>query len=274
MGACFGGGLFAAILKSLQFNNVFGEELEKIIYSEKFLGSIKNIENIWLKVSDALYPINKMRYSRKKIHKTILQHYFPHSLDFYYEKSDHTYTISWVNEDKTKILIENENVLNVIADSTDEIVFTPTNSILESDQSQSYSANFYEITGKGKNEKETLIKPKKPSTAKVSKRVASDQNEIEYCHVIALSGKKSYKVLRKCQYEIKLNEDRVIKFAAIKPLMKLTVRVVKPEDLNCQVIQCGLLDEFEDGRAKTSKDIYVTYDNVIFPEQGYIMVMT
>jgi hypothetical protein len=273
MGACFGGGIFACILKSLQFNNVFSEELEKIIYSEKFVSSPKDVEKIWLKVSDGLYPSHKMVTARKKIHIAILQHYLPHTLDFYYERSDHAYTLTWANEEKTKVLVENQNELTVIAETVDPIVLSPTNSLLESDQSVSYSASFYEITGKGRAKKETLIKPTSPPVSKVSKKVANDENEIEYTHSITLSGKKQYKVLRKCQYELDLEEDRFVLFGTTRPLMGLNVRVVKPDDLKCNIVPAGLFDEFEDICVSGSREMNVKYENIVFPEQGYLILL-
>jgi len=82
--AVLSGGVFAAILKALQFSKVFQEELSAVIYEPRFLERRADIEAVWGDVSDILYK-RKFPAISDKIKKTILETYFPTKVNYYYD---------------------------------------------------------------------------------------------------------------------------------------------------------------------------------------------
>lgn len=84
--AVLSSGIFAAILKSIQFSGIFQEELAKVIYSRNYLEKQdrKFLEDIWKLTSKVLYT-QKFPKINEKIEAIVLKHYFPSDHKYYFE---------------------------------------------------------------------------------------------------------------------------------------------------------------------------------------------
>lgn len=77
-------GVFMAIAKSHQFTNIFKDELREVIYANEHLELRNDLQDIWLKVSDALckqkFVINKDLLEKVK------ENYLPIDEEYYYKR--------------------------------------------------------------------------------------------------------------------------------------------------------------------------------------------
>ena len=91
-------GVFAAVLKSLQFQGIFKEEIESIILSDKFIKERKDKEKLWRSVSRAIY---KKKYPKisKELNNIIFNEYFPRKRKYYYDDYRATITIKELTDE-------------------------------------------------------------------------------------------------------------------------------------------------------------------------------
>ena len=84
--AVLSSGIFAAVLKSIQFSGIFQEELAKVIYSRNYLEKQdrKFLEDIWKLTSKVLYT-QKFPKINEKIETIVLKHFFPSDHKYYFE---------------------------------------------------------------------------------------------------------------------------------------------------------------------------------------------
>lgn len=84
--AVLSSGIFAAVLKSIQFSGIFQEELAKVIYSRNYLEKQdrKFLEDIWKITSKVLYT-QKFPKINEKIEAIVLKHYFSSDHKYYFE---------------------------------------------------------------------------------------------------------------------------------------------------------------------------------------------
>lgn len=101
--AVLSSGIFAAILKSIQFSGIFQEELAKVIYSRNYLEKQdrKFLEDIWKLTSKVLYT-QRFPKINEKIETIVLKHYFPSDHKYYFENFRVFYNnIDIINENGT-----------------------------------------------------------------------------------------------------------------------------------------------------------------------------
>jgi len=89
------GGIFAAKLKSLQFTNIFKEEIQKVMEDEETLQNRVDLSQFWGKVTRALYK-SKYPEISAKIESYIASKYLPkeNELSFYYANAHDVIDIS------------------------------------------------------------------------------------------------------------------------------------------------------------------------------------
>ncbi len=95
------GGLFAILLKTIQFSGVFKNELEKVIFEPKFLGSRKDLPEYWEKISKELFN-DKFPKISKKLLSDITEVYFPTNHTIYYDNVEHIIKIKNIAGNRRK----------------------------------------------------------------------------------------------------------------------------------------------------------------------------
>ena len=77
-------GVFASVLKSIQFTGLFQEELTKIISGTEFLNNRKDLPDLWKKISKSIYA-QKFPEISDLLEDRILTTYFPIDKNHYNE---------------------------------------------------------------------------------------------------------------------------------------------------------------------------------------------
>jgi hypothetical protein len=92
-----GSGVFLLVLKSIQFLGVFKEEIRKIVYSEELLKKRSDIQEIWKKVTRAVYETAFPAISNK-LEDLIQLKILPKKLNYYHKDVHVIYEIRKVND--------------------------------------------------------------------------------------------------------------------------------------------------------------------------------
>lgn len=82
--AVLSSGVFAAVLKSLQFTGIFKKEIEKIVLGTKFVENRNDLPKLWKKVSKSVYE-KKFPDISDELDDLILESYLPTKQKYYYQ---------------------------------------------------------------------------------------------------------------------------------------------------------------------------------------------
>ena len=269
--ALLSGGVFAAVLKSLQFSNVFGEELEKIIYNQKFLSDQKGIANIWKRVTNALHSDSVTKEIGKSTHPIVLEHYIPNHIDFYYDQLKYHFDFSWEDKAHGLLKVVWESDLIIRAKTTDKIELAPTYTrIIGAVPNEEKSDKFYGIEGRGRNRTDTLIQPEEVEMPELNKKDGYEREAKKF--MITLQGKTKYIIKRKVEHLQNIKKDPVYLIRTFKFCKSLELKVNKPHDLNVKWESCGLLDDLDLSNGHSPNNIALNYQDIIFPNQGFVLV--
>lgn len=104
-------GCFRGVLKIMQINGVFKKELSAIIYGLDFLGNRKDIDNIWIKVSEAVLK-NKFPNINSIILNDVKTLYLPVKVS-YYENYTRVIEISYVDRNKEYVMVKQTSKFTV-----------------------------------------------------------------------------------------------------------------------------------------------------------------
>lgn len=91
-------GVFASVLKSIQFTGLFQEELAKIISGSEFLNNRKDLPELWKKISKSIYA-EKFPEISGLLEDRILTTYFPTDTNHYNEDLVVSIVIHEINDD-------------------------------------------------------------------------------------------------------------------------------------------------------------------------------
>lgn len=230
--AMLSSGVFAAILKSLQFSGIFRDEIAKVMSGMKFIENRNDLPEVWKVVSKMLYK-RKFPKIGSLLEDTILNSYFPTKSKFYYENYHVSIFISEITEkfelvytqtcNYTVILDDNENSCDLclnanIADDDDETTTLKNDLVLF--EVDSVLTTLTEDASTIGNTKKTLYKHK-------------------------LSGNKNFEVKHKFERRIPLKNENYKLFRLNNIAHNMHVSVSFPEDVRVSFFEIGLLGKFE-----------------------------
>jgi len=268
--AMLSGGIFAAVLKSLQFNKVFQEALEDIVYSKKFLSTNSDKKKKWDSVSHAMAESNVEKTLCERILSTIFNNYFPYGADYYYTKLNQNIKITWYNKKEKIVNIEVFTTMTINGSKNSPIELQWSNSNYSNETS--YSTELYEvIKEKGEQSKSVKVNSTKEDITK--QPVAANRVLTKATTTFELKGKNVYKVERKSTFNQCLLVDRYFGFTATRTITDgMTVIVNYPSDLNVQFLSCGTFDVFNHQFGSDKGSLSLTTDQVILQKQGFVLV--
>jgi len=112
--AIFSSGVFAAVLKSIQFTGLFKEEIEKVILGTDFIKNRRDLPALWKAISQTIYK-RKFPKISDELENRILNTYFPTKTEYYYE--DYIVTVNIEDLDEDFVVTYTQTcVYNVILD--------------------------------------------------------------------------------------------------------------------------------------------------------------
>ena len=268
--AILASGAFSVILKSWQYTDVFKEELEKVVYSEKFLSVRNNLDELWSKVSTAIYK-KKFPKLTDHLHGTIMKEYLPIKQEFYYDDYRFSAKIGWFDRDNLMLDSVEQTKVNIIPSSSDETI----------------TYKFANIAVKGDGNKETkheLLKLKiNDKTYEPEVLIIEDCTDEQgiLCtkshFEVELKGSEVYKVERVLKKRFSLELDPYIRFPGSTFVLDSRVKVTATDDdIKVQFISLGTTTDYKDAGLHPDyqdKTRYVDkrFKGLLFPMQGYVL---
>tara|TARA_R110002072_G_scaffold300962_1_gene479312 strand:+ start:2171 stop:3130 length:960 start_codon:yes stop_codon:yes gene_type:complete len=250
-------GVFASVLKSIQFTGLFQEELTKIISGNEFLNNRKDLPDLWKKISKSIYA-EKFPEISDLLQDRILETYFPMDTHHY-------------NEDLIVSIVIHEIDKDFIINYTQTIEY---NAILDSEKNQSNIVYTDTITDdKGVEEKNELLSFKIDGTEvdlDKCREVKREDGKIKYIHKVPITGKKKFKIFLKVKntYSLKGENVKLLRFNTITKNVDLTVSHNK--DIDVSFFNVGLVNDFEPIHTDIENTLSRRHrDDLILPRQGF-----
>lgn len=254
-------GVFSFLSNSGTILEGYRKELNDFLYSKKYLSGRNDIEKIWKDASSVLFKA-KFPNIKDELLTIISDTYLPNSNSIcsvsYYENYTDKITIEWGDDDFVKI--QNITTFNLISDSDEEFEFVQENwiHVPERDQEKAYASISIEVDGKEKN----IANGKMES------------GDLMHTRCVAhLKGRSVYKIEKICERSYNLNTDNLIQFGALCFTKGLNVSVVHPESMRISCCANGLRGHIKQQKL-TEKCCLFQYNELILPEQGYIIAMS
>jgi len=266
-----GAGVFSAIVKSLQFSKIFYEEIEKVVFGEKFIGKRNDLQDIWCRLTEKICNMPDEHRLVGECASTVMEHYLPISSDFYYDKLHHNIQIERIAHSNEKIKIVYEIEFTIISRTDSDIILSPVSKRnIKAVSSQQREVNFYLITGNGTSRSEKMLTPNQPKHS--TSRNHDGQEFEETSYGIVLSGQKKYMVRRVVSHIQDLSEDNIYNIITKKFTKGFELTIVKPRDLEVSYHPLGLTDSLDPKAGNGPSQLSVSYSKLIFPHQGVILI--
>lgn len=255
--AVFSSGVFAAVLKSIQFTGIFKEEIEKVILGTDFIEKRSDLDILWKKVSQSIYK-SKFPKISDDLENRILQTYFPTNSDFYYE--DYTVTVNIEKiTDEFEIFYTQTCKYTVIPDRNIENIELVVKMSID-DVNGSKIVNdleFFKVNGEEK------VINEDPETE-------DDTHSKNF--KIPLTGKGPFLIHSKYRRQYSLRSENYKLFRVLTFTKNMDVIISYPEDVCVSFFNIGNVNFFEKQHVEVKNIISRSHRNdLILPYQGFGM---
>ncbi|WP_373060281.1 hypothetical protein [Zunongwangia sp. H14] len=294
-------GVFAGVLKSIQFSGLFKEELTKIISGSDFLKNRKDLPDLWKKISKIIYS-EKFPEISSLLEDRILTTYFPKDKNHYNEDVVISMVIHSITDD---LIINYTQTLEYYAvldnEKTESTVqytqtITDDNGVNEKNELITFEVDDIDIIKLKKEEKEKFEgsiglsddenkdnkepeengkKSKKESGGAdikdqpVKAEIQKDKKK-EYVYSYPIKDKKRSKVLLKFEntYSLKGENFKLLRFNTITRNVDVTVSY--PKEIEVSFFNIGLINKFKPIHRDMVNSLSRRHrDDLILPKQGF-----
>lgn len=267
--AVLSSGIFAAVLKSIQFSGIFREEIEKVILSDEYLQRRKDLPELWRRVSKTLYE-KRFPLISDDLENIVLEKYLPTGETYYYE--DLSVEVIVEEFDGEFVTLNESFSFQIVPSSKDEKIELFQRVALdvgsEDNSKTSYALTSFEVNGK-----EYLSEDVIGSDGNGYDEVGKPQRQIELR--VNLEGKEKYlckKVERKV-YSIKNDPYKAVRMGHITKGLELSVDFSGCENFDVDFLSLGTPYEYKTKMEKSRKVLVKTYEKgLILPNQGYVLI--
>lgn len=258
--------VFLTIVKSNQFSEIFKKQLRSIIYCSEHLEKRKDIRQLWLNTSKAMYEKNFPELCEKL--EDNLEKYIPIDSSKYYENYVYKVDISFDKENHNYIILCENESFDLISRTKKEIEYNSSCVFEREDYKEiitTYQLKEFKINKK-------IIKCKEPE-------LIIDYNfkgkKIAVKHVRNLSGENKYSIEKEelKKYSLKVENTKAHTCAHI--FHNYTLEVTHPKELEVKFYENGTLNNFEKKQIRNIGESLVQrfeYKGIMFKNQGTRMI--
>lgn len=247
------------LTNAAQFLGIFKKDLQDIIYAKDFVGSRKDLPELWNRISKEMFK-NKFT----SIHDDFLQvmkGYFPTDEVTYYDDFYVYTTITWENKEEGIIRVEDKISFDLRSESKDKFVY-PMKSWISTSEGNKPISKISDITINGE---EGQVATPEPYTDKRNGYTCQEFN-------VTLQGSTCYSIKYKREQVYDIKTDYYLGFRSLYILNGMKVCLDLPEDINATFIERGTQYSF-DTVNKTKNRIEMKYKGIVLPKQGYIFAL-
>jgi hypothetical protein len=256
--ALISSGVFAVVLKSIQFTGLFKEEIEKVILGTDFIKNRKDLPELWRSISKEIYK-RKFPNISEELENRILGTYFPTNSDFYFEdyivtinieEIDKDFNISYTQTCKYNVILDKD------IDKTNLTIKIATHQI-EGLPEIINELVFFNINGEA-------------VTSLAVDDLIEDNNVIK--HTIPLNGKAPFKIHSKFKRKYSLKDENYKLFRMTTFTKNMDVTISYPDNISVSFFNIGNVNFFEKQHIEIKNQICRSHKNdVILPYQGFGM---
>jgi len=250
-------GVFAGVLKSIQFSGLFKEELTKIISGTSFLNNRKDLPELWKKISKIIYS-EKFPEISNLLEDRILTTYFPMDSNHYNQDVIISIVINSIDED-------------LVIDYTQTIQYS---AILDSASNNSNIQYTQSITDdEDVDEKNELLAFEIDQENMITddiRKTSKENGKKKYVYNVPISGKKKFDVLFKFhnQYSLKGQNYKLLRFVTITKNVDVTVS--HPENIEVSFFNIGVINDFKPIHNDVKNLLSRRHrEDLILPKQGF-----
>ena len=257
-----------AIAKSIQFTDIFKDELREVIYSNEHLILRSDLEDIWQKVTDALCQ-QKFSAINRKLLKNIKDYYLPINQDYYYKDYNLDADIEKDQENDGYVLIQEETKVIVVVENKKGCDYTFSGIIPYPEDDDNRS--FYELYDLEINGKKVDLN--KNDHLKMSRSNGYINIDFNYhCN----SSKTEYTIVRKERKRYALSVNPYRSHRAVCLYNNFFLDLNYPKDMEIDWIDMGVLGKWTKNRKDTnsSNRIKAQYNGLIFRNQGFLLIFS
>ena len=269
--AVLGGGVFAAILKSLQFTTLFRDELRKVLFADAdWLASLQaeQFKTIWKNVITASIKKGAPALT-DRIGDHIFNDMIPQASGYSYSNMARRVIIEKYDKQSDSATVLDEYELQIDAhDAAEGIIYN------------------FRLTGEWPDTSETppfvvekLLIDGRDHSGDLSQKGSKGSKDYEIFHNIELQGSLSYKVIRNTRRQYRLSTDPVLRMVSTRFTRSLTLSIenrVPTEiatlfysmSINENLINRQVMAD-EPNRRVERRD----FNTLILPGQGYIIFL-
>lgn len=256
--ALLSSGVFAVVLKSIQFTGLFKEEIEKVILGSDFIKNRRDLPELWSSISKEIYK-RKFPNISDELENRILGTYFPTNSDYYYEDYVVTINIEGISDD-FEITYTQTCKYNVILDKDiSKANLTLKTSIKQLDGLSGIQNDleFFKINGED-------------ATPKEDDATLDDDTAKKF--TIPLNGKGPFKIHSKFRRKYSLKTENYKLFRMNTFTKNMDVTISYPENVCVSFFNVGNVNFFEKQHTEIKNQISRSHKNdVILPYQGFGM---
>jgi len=249
-------GVFAVVLKSIQFTGVFREELEKVMLSTEFLKNRKDLHKLWKDVSNQIYS-NKFPKIAELIHNQILETYMPAE--------------SHYNEDVVVTIIINELTDDMVVHYTETMEHYAVLESAKKGSTYKFKSKLSDDLGLEEINELVSLQINGIELANTLPRREETINGFkQYTVTSPLIGSEKIKVLKKIEqkHSLKGENYKIINFGCI--IKNIDILISYPEDVQVSFFPIGIIKDFEDTNRDMKNCISKRLrDSLIYPMQGF-----
>lgn len=252
--------VFFAIVKSKQFSEIFNSHLRDIVYCSEHLEKRKDIRDLWLKSSKAMYEKNFPELCEKV--EENLEQYIPIDSRKYYEDYVYKVDIDFDPEHPNFIILKERESFDLVS---------KTKGVVEYKTACGFDKENY---------KETISNYELISFKVNKNHVKNDELEIDrnfkgnkflVKHKATLSGSNKYLIEKEELKKYSLLVENTKSHTCKHIFNKYTLEVTHPETLEVKFYENGTLNNFEklpNRRIGTSIVQRYEYKGIMFKNQG------
>lgn len=256
--AMFSSGVFAAVLKSIQFTGLFKEEIEKVILGTDFIKNRRDLPDLWRGISKEIYK-QKFPQISSDLENRILNTYFPTKTDYYYLDYMVTINIEKITDDLVIHYTQTCKYTVITDENTKDTHLTLTTTIKQVDDAPPITNNLNFVRVNNQD-----VTPKEDDE--------TVEDEFVKKFIIPLKGEKTYNIYTKYTRSYSLKNENYKLFRMNTFTKNMDVVISFPEDVCVSFFNIGNVTKFEKQHVEVKNQICRSHRNdVILPHQGFGM---
>lgn len=253
-----GSGVFASILKSIQFVGIFKDELSKVVTGDEFIENRKDLPVLWKKITQKVYN-EKFPEVSDHLEDMLMKYYLPADSKHYYR--DYTVTID-IHNLSDDFVIEythtNEYTIVLATDVNETMLHLGATIIAQDDAEIKNEVIHFSVNGKDE---------------KINREESTNRDEVvkEFKYLLN-SGEREYKIRIQFERKYSLRGENYKKFVLHAYLRRMDVLINHPEDVAVSFFNIGCVTKFRKLHIGIRNQIHRRHDDgLIMPHQGFGM---